>query len=682
MCKPSLFALVCAGAFLSTLNTQAQVGPFPPGAWPLTAKPGATVHFTEIITEGVEPLAPLSESWTSGLNFLSGGDQNLADLNIGGFAGKKTIGQYFNVADRDYTIWNNHDTIDILMQVYGDSALLSSAGAPKDFNFLIGTLPAANLQAPSGGKLPVEANNQQWNWVLFRIENTIFDPANGFRRVGTKHPDAPGGSDAGGVNGGTIRLQNIENFGVRVVAWGEKGAFGKSEDVNLFTPREGCDPEPETNLASIDFATASSSHIQVLTGGDQQTTQVDDVGPANDKRKAIRPVGTYINFAITDDYLGKKCNEPRSVKVCVDFFDDEALVGTEFGPEAYATDAKGGVGFVKADQRQTLAGSGQWVRRSWIVPAVSLAGVNVAPLTAGPRFFCSSPVSVSRFAIAVLRTGTHPLAGQDPLEDCFSDPLICTGAYGSYADRDLASGNLDGLAPGTSGGDQVMIQREAGPDSDRRLSIAPAFEEGPLGFRHDYLNLAITGEKLGPNSQPNARLGICVTYFDAADSVGKAFRPEVWFTEASGANTFAFSPGSLYHTLQGSDTWKEAYFELNSVKFNGVNQGPQAAARFHFTGKIYVSRVQYAVIRPCGVNAGVNALEACKPPAKLSIAKADAGKLRIAWPRFQTGYALESSSALGSGAVWTTVVGTPVNEEYETVMLRENKGAQYYRLRK
>lgn len=51
------------------------------------------------------------------------------------------------------------------------------------------------------------------------------------------------------------------------------------------------------------------------------------------------------------------------------------------------------------------------------------------------------------------------------------------------------------------------------------------------------------------------------------------------------------------------------------MKFNGVNQGPQAAARFVTSagGKIFFTRVRYAVIRPCGPEAGVNLLEDCKP---------------------------------------------------------------------
>ena len=124
------------------------------------------------------------------------------------------------------------------------------------------------------------------------------------------------------------------------------------------------------------------------------------------------------------------------------------------------------------------------IKRSWIVPAVSLKGVNAGALTAGPRFLSENgQVFVSRFDLAVLRTGTHPLAGQDPLADCFADPAICTDAYGSYAELDLKQGLKPGLDLGSSGGDQVMIEEEAGPAADRRNAIRPARDDGTSGWR-------------------------------------------------------------------------------------------------------------------------------------------------------------------------------------------------------
>jgi hypothetical protein len=244
---------------------------------------------------------------------------------------------------------------------------------------------------------------------------------------------------------------------------------------------------------------------------------------------------------------------------------------------------------------------------------------------------------------------------------------------------DLANGNLNGLAPGTSGGDQVFIQEEAGPDDDRRPAIRPAFDDAQNGFSNEYLNFAITGQALGPSSQPNARLAICVTYFDSADLSGQRFGPEVYRTERNGAETFGVTAGSSRKTLDGTGLWREAYFELPDVKFTGVNQGPQAAARFQFSGKIYLSRVQYAVIRPCGPDAGVNLLDGCKG-VRLSLAKQADGKLRFSWPKAGTGYALETSPVLGPDAQWTALADVPSEDGDSLVILLNAAAPGYYRL--
>jgi hypothetical protein len=49
-----------------------------------------------------------------------------------------------------------------------------------------------------------------------------------------------------------------------------------------------------------------------------------------------------------------------------------------FGPEAYATDDQGGTPSIPK-QLHIMQGTGQWVRRSWTIPAVSLQGVNAGP---------------------------------------------------------------------------------------------------------------------------------------------------------------------------------------------------------------------------------------------------------------------------------------------------------------
>jgi hypothetical protein len=62
----------------------------------------------------------------------------------------------------------------------------------------------------------------------------------------------------------------------------------------------------------------------------------------------------------------------------------------------------------------------------------------------------------------------------------------------------------------------------------------------------------------------------------------------------------------------------DAYFYLPNVNFNGVNQGPQSVCRLATspavstnsdTGDVFVSRIRYDVIRPCGPFEGINMLQ-------------------------------------------------------------------------
>lgn len=311
-------------ALLGCLSSYAQTGPFDPEKWPTTALSAKLVHFVSTDTA----FTPLGANWVEGLQILTGGDQVTAAITIGGHQGLKVTGSYLNIADPSFTDWADKDTIDILMQVYGDAALLNASGNPRNFNFLTGVLP--NLSFPIGGSLPVEVNNKKWNWVLFRIPNGL-RPDGVSRYVGSIPEGAGGGSGAGGVNGGTIRVESVPNMIVRLVAFGEQGAFGEPEQVNVFAAGETCDPEPETNRVFVDANTRTNFHLTILNDGDQTVAYQDNVGPAGDRRRAVRAEGTYMNFGITDYYLGKPCNDPRSIKIGVEFYDDPALTGTVFG---------------------------------------------------------------------------------------------------------------------------------------------------------------------------------------------------------------------------------------------------------------------------------------------------------------------------------------------------------------
>ena len=664
--------LLLAGLLAATASLFA-AGPYDPDQWPSVADPNKTVHFASTDNS----FAPLGGGWTSSLNILSGGDQATSPVTLRSRAGLKVLGNYLNTADSGYTEWADNDTIDILMQVYGDDAILGGTGLPRNFNFLLGTLP--ELIAPVGGQIPAAAKNQKWNWVLFRVANGTRG-SDGTRFVGSIPANAQGAFQSGGVNGGTIRGEGVPNLVVRVVAFGEQGAFGEPSDYTAFEPPDACEPEPLTNHAFLDLRNTNANHMTVLNVGDQTTEIIDDAGPFEDLRRAVRALGSYMNFAVPDHYLGQPCNNPRAMKICVEFYDDPALAGSRFGPDAYATDSTGSVGFVPPERWYTLRGSGEWKKVAWTIPSVSLFGVNVAPLTAGPRlFFETGHPFISRFDLAVLRVTPHPLAGQDPLSDCYEDPDICTTNYGNYAEMDLAAGVFNGLAPGTSAGDQNMIQGEAGPAGDLRMAIRPARDDGAPGFAHQYLNLAIVNQALGPSTQPNARLAICMTYYDDPALAGQSFRPEVYISDRNGVAGFAFTPGTIAVALQGTDRWREAYFELPDVKFLGVNQGPQAAARVFVSGKIYFSRVRYAVIRPCGPFAGVNRLVECRQPT-LRIRREGASDVRVSWTTAVEGWILESTSDLTTPN-WAPVFTSPVIEGDENVVLTPITGNEFFRLR-
>ena len=665
------FNTTLLAGLLATSATVFAQGPHNPDQWPSVANPNSIVHFVSTDNS----LAPLGAGWTPALTILSGGDQVTSPVTLRSRMGLKVLGNYLNTADSGFTEWADNDTIDILVQVYGDDAILSNTGQPRNFNFLLGTLP--ELSAPVGGQIPTAAKNQKWNWVLFRVANGT-RASDGTRFVGSIPANAQGATQFGGVNGGTIRGEGVPNLIVRAVAFGERGAFGEPSDYVAFEPPDACEPEPMTNHAFLDLRNTNANHMTVLNTGDQTTEIVDDAGPFEDLRRAVRALGSYMNFPVTENYLGQTCNDPRAIKICVEFYDDPGLAGSRFGPDAYATDSTGSVGFVPTERWYTLRGDGQWKKVAWTIPAVSLFGVNVTPLTAGPRlFFETGRPFISRFDLAVFRVTPHPLAGQDPLADCFEDPDICTTNYGNYAEMNLATGELNGLAPGTSGGDQEMIQAEAGPFEDRRFAIRPAREDGNPAFAHNYLNLAIVNEALGPSTQPNARLAICMTYYDDPALAGQSFRPEVYQSDRNGVTGFAFTPGDIAVTLQGTDRWREAYFEIPDMKFIGVNQGPQAAARFFVSGKIYFSRVAYAVIRPCGPLAGVNRLEECRPQS-LFIQR-DGSNVRLSWTSSLDDWTLETTDNL-STPNWQSVPGEPLMNGNERYMLVPISGKAFFRL--
>ena len=211
------------------------------------------------------------------------------------------------------------------------------------------------------------------------------------------------------------------------------------------------------------------------------------------------------------------------------------------------------------------------------------------------------------------------------------------------------------------------------------MAIRPARDDGTPGFAHQYLNLAIVGQALGPSTQPNAHLAICMTYYDAPALAGQSFRPEVYITERNGVNGFAFTPGSIAVVLQGTDQWRDAYFELPDVKFNGVNQGPQAAARFFVSGKIFFSGARYGVIRPCGPLAGQNPVADCG--AVPLVIRLEGANVRLSWTSSLADWGLQSTTSLSSPD-WQPVPGTPEVNGNERFMLVPLADQAFFRLRR
>jgi hypothetical protein len=228
-CCTFLFCLLLAGPLYAQGNLP------DPERLPSGIRPDRVVHFVSI--DGA--FSPANTNWHASLKILTGGDHATESVTIGNHTGVKVKGIKFNTADELYPFWAGQHTIDILMQVYGDEALLDESGKPRYFNFLTGTLPEPI--AVDGGVVTRAMNNRKWNWVLFRIPNGLRH-MDGGRLVGTIHPKARGDSPIAGVsrlsgqNGGTIRLDGLHDLKVRFVAFGEKGAFGEPEKINTLAP--------------------------------------------------------------------------------------------------------------------------------------------------------------------------------------------------------------------------------------------------------------------------------------------------------------------------------------------------------------------------------------------------------------------------------------------------------------
>jgi hypothetical protein len=123
-----------------------------------------------------------------------------------------------------------------------------------------------------------------------------------------------------------------------------------------------------------------------------------------------------------------------------------------------------------------------------------------------------------------------------------------------------------------------------------------------------YLQFALLNNVFGPALQDNADVTMLVTYYDDPALVGAQIFPNTYETWINGYSSI-INPSAPYNipvTLQGSGQWKDAYFELPNVSF-----APNSVCKYaaYSSGPIYVSRVRYDVIRPCGSFEGINYLQ-------------------------------------------------------------------------
>ena len=633
-------ALLLAGAG----SVHAQTGPFSPTDWPTTIDANATVDYF-IVDPNVTFSTP--PGWSQTVSFAGGGDQAYQSINLSGLMGDQSTSTFMNIADSNFRIWANVPVLDILLQVYGNDKLYNTDGSGINIRFREGAL--STELAVSAGLTPPGANNGHWNWMLFTITNAV-DPADGNRYIGdVPDPNKPGVQN-GGVNGGTLRIEGVPGIIIRAVALGTEGAFGTSNQVNVFAPPASCAPEPPVNLVFVDVNAGETNHLTVLNDSDQTVAYQANVGPAGDLRKAVQATATYMNFGILSNYLGQTCNFPRPMKVCVEFYDDPALTGASFGPEMYAVDNVGGTTTYNGPA-YTLAGSGQWVKVAFWIPAVNLTGVNTSPLTGGPRLsFTGGFPFIDRVELGLVRSGTNALAGLDPDPSYFMNPLICTTNYAYYAELDMKAGVTNGLDVGSSSGDQQMVVELAGPTDDQRLSLRPDGGNNNLQFQ-------ILNQVFGPSYQDNAHVSIGLTYYDDPTLAGATLRPQVYQSWIYGVSTITFpqAPYNTRVTLEGTGKWRDAYFELADVNFNGVNQGPQSLVRYQTTpanpadpttGYVHVSRVRYDVIRPCGAYQGINMFQT------VNITNSS-GQVSVGWFGTAT---LQSAPTISGN--WTDVLGT------------------------
>ena len=575
-----------------------------PNVWPPDTDFSQEVHYWSSDNFMFDAL-PDDNNFLDTLSVLSGGDQETTDVEIGGTTAKKSGNLYINVADEFFDVWPAVPVVDVLIQYFANSA------SPRDnLNFLLGHLPNSLLGVGNyqGEPYTLVSTTDEWEWRLFRIDNSA-------GLLGDTLQPSEGADTFGGVNGGTIRFQSTTDLIVRGFAMGPEGVFGDPSVINVTSTVE-FNPDEFGLVAEWDPNNGITDGLDLfrVTSGDQETVESSGIGPADDQRQAARPAfgdGTdaaddvFVNWEILDEHFGPSTQPSTRIMVVAEYYDDPALVGGVFGPEAYVT-AGGGFAFFPAADRTTITGTGKWMEAVWYVPDVKFSGVNV-PTQAGARFHYTEPVYISRLRVGVIRS-SGIYAGVNPIPDAFPfDP----DPFEIYAEYNIDTDERIGLDLANNGGDQeYFIDGDVGPAGDKRTAVRPALAEGTDPFDR-FLNWTVLDEHFGPSSQPNAFTKIAVDYYDDPDLVGKLFGPEVYRTNQFGTLQLKFFPAAERQVLEGTGEWKISGWVIEDLNFTGVNAGAQGIVRFAYDddNPVYISRIRVGVIRPVGQYEGVDPLE-------------------------------------------------------------------------
>jgi hypothetical protein len=578
------------------------LGPFSPTSLPTSIAPNSVVDYV-IFDPTLASTIQTPPTWNNVMSLAGGADQTFSTVTLGGMTGDQATGTYFNWADPNWRRFVSIPQIDILLLVYGNSTMYDNTNGGLATTYSYGQVPNTVAYEHSGA-FPLGANNGQWNWMLLSVTNVV--DVNGYRTVGdTSFGTLSGGAD-GGINNGTIRLEAAWPAGcgptIAAVAFGPQGAFGTSNQVNRFANSVNCAPEPTNNLAYIDFNQSSTNNLNVINDpnlGETYSVQ-SGVGPSGDLRTAIQSTSGVMEFTILNNYLGQPCNEDLTMQLCMEVYDDPALVGSQFAPYQYATDSQGDLTTYLGNY-YTLTGSGQWLKVAFYFGPANLQGVNTAPLTGGPTvLFVGALPYIDRVELGVIRTGTNALAGQIPDPNYYIAPLVtCSNGYGYYAEWYPTAGitnnvNISGAYTIVSG---------VGPANDQRIAEVP----NPIGVGSAaYEQFALLNNVFGPVYQDNSDVIISVDYYDDPALTNNDLYPNTYQTMNNG-NISVVSPQSPYGTpvfLAGTGKWQTAAWELPNVNFYGAY-----LCRFASSAPIYISRVRFNVIRPCGSFEGVDYLQ-------------------------------------------------------------------------